>query len=118
MEHDVSEWPFWLTLGGDTILPCTGSIWLAILYISLCSIVVSGYLVIAYEWHVLERACESKKGKALLRGLKHIFLGCGICGYGSVVVRVLIPAWSPYIASLLALCFFTWRYIFILRSSK
>lgn len=78
--------------------------------------VLVGYSIIAHNWHQLEKLTSNHQGKEALRSLRGIFVLCAICGYGLVIVRSAIPAWSLTLICLCALNWVTWRYIFQLRS--
>lgn len=78
---------------------------------TLCFGILSGYWIIAKDWHRLEQLTENPHGKEALRSLRNIFILCGICGYGMVIVRSLVPAWCPTVILMIFLNWVTWRYI-------
>ena len=119
MDHTTEfKWPYWITLGGDTIMPCVGSVWLAIIYIILCASIVVGYVVIGIYWHTLEKLADTKEGKLILRNLRDIFMWCALSGYGFMIIRTALPFWLPYLLSIGWLNYITWRYVFRLRKLR
>lgn len=114
-DHVPSQWPFWLSLGGETTDACIGSRCLQIIVVAQCLIVLVEYWMIAHDWHKLEKLAENREGKQALHDLRNIFLLCGCCGYGMVIVRSLIPAWSPTLILFTLLIAVTARYIFRIK---
>lgn len=114
--HDPSAWPFWLSLGGDTIDACIGSAWLKITVMVLCGCVLAEYWFIAHHWSRLEKLTSNPEGKRALHDLRNIFILCGLCGYGMVIIRAIIPAWSLTIGLLICLISVTAHYILRLNS--
>lgn len=106
-----SAWPFWISLGGETIDACMGSRWLQWMVMCLCVVILVEYWIIAHDWHRLEKLTSHPEGKKALHDLRNIFILCGLCGYGSVVVRAFVPAWSFTVLLLGLLAAVSARYI-------
>ncbi|MCK6418101.1 MAG: hypothetical protein L6Q57_04070 [Alphaproteobacteria bacterium] len=87
-----------------------------VLVIAACIGVFTGYMMIARKWSEAARAAPDSEAKKALTDLKWIFIFCALCGYMWVVMEVLWPAWRLYFIFLIALNFFTWRYV--LRSIR
>lgn len=114
-DDEPSTWPFWLSLGGTTLDGCVGNSWLKWILILECLGVLVSYLIIARNWHHLEKLATSNDGKRALRSLRNIFVLCGICGYATPIVRTFVPAWSPTLFFYLLLNLESWRYVRSLR---
>lgn len=81
------------------------------LVIISCIGVFSGYIMIAYKWSKAASDSPDTEAKRALTDLKWIFIFCAICGYLWVVMELIWPAWRLYLVFLLALNFYTWRYV-------
>ncbi len=81
------------------------------LAVLLCSGVFIGYWIIASRWSKAAGKSRASSARQALNDLKWIFILCGICGYLWVLMETVWPAWRLYLFFLLALNFFTWRYV-------
>jgi hypothetical protein len=77
----------------------------------LCIGVFSGYMMIAWRWFKAAQSAPDSQAKKALNDLKWIFLICGICSYLWVILDTVWPGWRLYMLVLVALNFFTWRYV-------
>ena len=117
----MSEFLAWFTGGANytyhNLIHCMDGDYVMIgLVVAACIGVFAGYMMIAYKWSMAAKAAPDGEAKSALTDLKWIFLLCGICGYLWVVMEVFWLAWRAYFIFLLALNFFTWRYV--LKSIK
>lgn len=100
---------FLITLGGQTLQSCCQSTWLAVVVSLLCGSVLLSYRVIAKHWQEQEAGAEGEAAAAFKR-LRNIFVYCAWCGYGFFLVKLVIPAWLPYLVFLLILNKWSWSY--------
>ena len=77
----------------------------------LCFSIFAGYIMIAYRWSMISKALPDGPSKRALNDIKWIFIFCGICGYGWLILEIFWPAWRLYMILLTLLNIFTWRYV-------
>lgn len=78
--------------------------------ISLCILVIIGYLIIAYHWYSNLTMLKKGLAKQSLFNMVNIFLFCGICGYFFPIIKMWYPIWKLNAIFLLILNYFTWSY--------
>ena len=114
-DRDPTDWTWYLTLGGKNLLECTGNVYLSVFVAILCIFIVAGYLIIAHSWYKSEMKCTSSKAIQALRDLRIVFIFCALCGYAFFIIKLFYPLWTVYIASLILLVYYTWKYVFQLK---
>ena len=106
MDHQhaqpLSAWPDWLTLGGLSGQECMQSVGLTTVIIAACSVVIILYALIGRLWWKWSDL-NTGRSKWTLRWMFGIFALCGVCGYGSRIALVFVPAWTFYLVALIAL---------------
>lgn len=80
--------------------------------------VATGYILIMMHWWRNERTLPDIPAKSALRGMRNIFLFCGICGYLFIPVKMYWPAWRLYDIVMVFLVYSTWKYALGSRNLK
>lgn len=100
----------WITLGGQTLQQCCQSDVVAYIVAAECLGILLGYLRIAVDWHQQEKKCLDVHGRESFTRLRYMFILCGLCGYGFMIIKLLVPLWLPYILLMGYLNLVTWQY--------
>jgi len=109
--------------GGDmpyrTLFHCMrGDMFWIVTTVTLDLAVATGYMLIMSHWWRNERTLPDIPAKQVLRGMRNIFLLCGICGYLFIPVKLFWPAWRLYDIVMVFLVYSTWRYALQARNFK
>lgn len=115
--ENIAAWFSGSNVGGyHTLMHCMQGDMLWIIAVCTLSItVLAGYFVIAWFWRRSEKTAGDSTSVHQLRLLRWIFILCGICGYGYVLLETVWPAWRLDAALLAVLATVTWRYAYRAR---
>ena len=82
-------------------------IWLVVL---LSSGVIFSFMWIAWQWHQDSRSLLKGPAKSSLIYLRSMFVVCGACGYGFVLLKMFWPAWWLNVFGLVVLNYYSWTF--------
>jgi hypothetical protein len=100
-----------------SLLECVGGrTWVAVCVTILCVGMVAGYTCIGVEWQRGRKSLLLGPANTALVRMRNIFLFCGLCGYGFLPMKFILPprllpyVWLAWGVSMLFLNYFTWAY--------
>ena len=105
----------WFSGGSNQYMPGTHCLngdnaWLCVTVV-INAVVLIGYVIIGLKWHKAEKMLPYGPSRRALSWLKYIFIICGVCGYGSTILRMWWNGLRLFDLATLVLAVFTWKYI-------